>query len=445
MVAHNLFFLALAVAVYLAVLPPLEMRLGQTAARESALVEQVLRQAAPGGGEAALRGYDLRSGSADDFGLPPEAKEWLRTNPGEIWRNSEGGVHLYRAVPDSARLYRVTLPAEFHASTVQSARWGAGVVLAATYALGVLVLELFLMPRFIYQPLRLLQAADQATRAGDRTAEIVPEAYIPGDEIGTILRSRNQTVAELRRHEDGLESALAELKRKNEMLEAQDRLASLGLLSAGVAHELNTPLAVLEGSLEKLLEGTTDAGQRARLERAGRMTVRLRQISEGLLDFARRRPEKTGPVEVRSLVEEAWEMAAIDKKAAGVSVSIDVPAGLRVSGDAGRLGQVFINLLRNAVLAAPAAGGAVWVRARRVGDHVRIAVEDNGSGIPPEVLPDVFEAFVSTRLDAQGTGLGLAVAEGIVERHGGRISAANRPEGGARLEVVLPVSKEDAR
>jgi signal transduction histidine kinase len=106
--------------------------------------------------------------------------------------------------------------------------------------------------------------------------------------------------------------------------------------------------------------------------------------------------------------------------------------------------QVFVNLLRNAVNAFDSPGGKVDIRARRldrVGEAgVAIAVEDNGPGIPAEVLPNVFDAFVTTRLDARGTGLGLTIAEGIVTQHRGTISASNRKEGGACLEVWLPAA-----
>jgi signal transduction histidine kinase len=115
-----------------------------------------------------------------------------------------------------------------------------------------------------------------------------------------------------------------------------------------------------------------------------------------------------------------------------------------VSGNPDRLAQVFVNLLRNALNALEAPGGEIDVRvrpARRDGrDGFAITVEDNGPGIPEAVLPQIFDAFVSTRLDARGTGLGLTVAHGIVTQHGGTITARNRPEGGACLEVWLPAA-----
>jgi signal transduction histidine kinase len=112
-----------------------------------------------------------------------------------------------------------------------------------------------------------------------------------------------------------------------------------------------------------------------------------------------------------------------------------------VTGNADRLIQVFVNLLRNALYAIRPAGSIV-VNARRLNRNaqswVSVTVEDDGPGIPSDVLPEIFEAFVSSRLDAKGTGLGLTIAEGIVHQHAGTISASNRSQGGASIEVTLP-------
>ena len=252
------------------------------------------------------------------------------------------------------------------------------------------------------------------------------------------MRSRNETVESLRRHEDELARALRRL-------EEQDRLVSLGLLSASVAHELNTPLAVLNGSIEKLIETSPDAQTLNRLARMQRVTQRLRRISESLVDFARVRKQSMEPLAVRALIDEAWSLVAIDEKASSVELVNEVGAEDQVVGNSDRLAQVFVNLLRNALNAVETGSGKVVVRSRRAERQgeagIVVGVEDNGPGIPADVLPDIFEAFVTTRLDARGTGLGLTVAEGIVTQHGGSITASNRAEGGACLEVWLPAAK----
>jgi signal transduction histidine kinase len=311
------------------------------------------------------------------------------------------------------------------------------IVLGSIYILAVLALETTIMPLYVYRPLRLMLRADQATQHGDRDHELVDEFLIPGDEIGQIMRSRNATILELRKREDELEEALNKL-------EAQDRLVSLGLLSASVAHELNTPLSVLQGSIEKLTETSQDAPTLERLARMLRVTQRIRKISESLVDFSRVRKQHFEPVPLRHLIEDAWSLVAIDEKAAQAQFSNNVSPDHIVTGNSDRLAQVFVNLLRNALYAIRP-HGKVTVQSKRMLRNlqpwVSITVEDNGPGIPADVLPDIFDAFVSSRLDAKGTGLGLTVAEGIVHQHGGTIAASNRAEGGACLEVVLPASE----
>ena len=314
-------------------------------------------------------------------------------------------------------------------------------VLGVIYLLAVLLLESTIMPLYVYRPIRRMLAADAATRDGDRERELIPAEEILDDEIGQIMTSRNETVIALRKREDELATALRRL-------EEQDRLVSLGLLSASVAHELNTPLSVLAGSIEKLIETNRDAHTQERLARMQRVTQRLRRISESLVDFSRVRQTHMAPTTLRPLLEEAWSLVAIDEKSSHVEFRNLADPHYAVTGNSDRLLQVFVNLLRNALNAIEASGtqaGRIDVRTRREKRNnqpfIALTVEDNGAGIPAHVLPGIFDAFVTTRLDANGTGLGLTVAEGIVTQHGGTIAASNRPEGGARLEICLPAAE----
>jgi signal transduction histidine kinase len=329
----------------------------------------------------------------------------------------------------------LSAPRESYAQAAARAKLTLFLVLGSIYVLAVFVLESAVMPLYVYRPLQRMLEADAATQTGDRDRELIPPEEILGDEIGQIMRSRNETVAALRRQEDELAAALRRL-------EEQDRLVSLGLLSASVAHELNTPLAVLNGSIEKLIETAEDQATLDRLARMKRVAQRLQKISESLVDFSRVRHQHMGPLLIRPLIEEAWGLVAIDDKSATVQFVNHLAGDEAVIGNPDRLIQVFVNLLRNALNAVEPGTGKIDVRARGGARGVTIAVEDNGRGIPPDVLPEIFDAFVSTRLDARGTGLGLTVAEGIVRQHGGTIAASNRIEGGARLEVTLPAARE---
>ncbi|MGH9631383.1 MAG: sensor histidine kinase [Bryobacteraceae bacterium] len=454
-VLHNVFFLVLTCGVYFAIIPPFEKRVAAAKTIEISLITQIFSEEGPLERLPKIEAYNYLSGSAGELQVPLEAAAWLKVHPGEVWQNPSQSDFLFRQDPENGLYRRITLPNLVYDEVLERAKIALFVVLGLIYVLAVLLLERVIMPLYVYQPLNLMLDADSATLRDERRNELIPEPFIPGDEIGQIMRSRNQTVTKLREHEDSLGQALerleetaADLKQKNEMLEtakrnleAQDRLASLGLLSTSVAHELNTPLAVLHGSIEKLLETVRDQPAQERLARMLRVTQRLQKISEGLVDFARVRSGEMEPVVLRPLMEEAWSLVAIDEKAAAAQFINETDSSHTVTGNADRLIQVFVNLLRNSLNAVDAGDGRVCVRSRRflrdAEPWIAIAVEDNGPGIPADVLPEIFEAFVSSRLDARGTGLGLTVAEGIVQQHGGTILASNRPGGGARLEVTL--------
>lgn len=438
MVLHNLFFLVLTFAAYFSLIPLFQQQVADARKRELEWVRQVFSSGVPVSQLKGLETYEFRSGTAEDLQIPRNVQLWLSSNPGEIWWEAKN-PYTFRKDPDSGSYYRLKTDFDNYDNLVERARLTLFIVLGVIYVLAVILLEMLIMPSYVYGPIRLFLEADLAIQHNDRDREMIPDDRILGDEIGQIMRSRNATVAELRRHEDNLAAAL-------QRLEEQDRLASLGLLSASVAHELNTPLSVLQGSIEKLREITQDAHTLDRLARMDRVTQRLRKISEGLLDFARRRKQKMEPVVVRPLVDESWGLVAIDERAADVEFRNEVGADHQIKGNADRLVQVFVNLLRNALDAVKSDRGRskaeirAGSRAFTWNDQpwISITIEDNGPGIPADVLPDIFEAFVTTRLDARGTGLGLAVSEGIVSQHGGTIAAFNRPQGGATLEVRFP-------
>ena len=425
-VLHNLFFLVLSVSVYFAVIPPFQRRVAYAKTIEISLITEIFSADRPLLRLPKIATYDYREGTARQIEAPDDVEAWLEAHPGEVWQNSPQSDFLFRKDPKTGLYRRITLPNLVYDEVVERAKITLLIVLGALYVLAVALLEFVIMPRYVYGPIQLMLSADEATRRGDHEHELIDERYISGDEIGQIMQSRNQTVIQLRQALDHLE--------------AQDRLASLGLLSASVAHEMNTPLAVLHGSVEKMLETVPEAHAQDRLQRMLRVTKRLRTISEGLVDFARVRKQTTERVSLRAIVEEAWNLVAIDEKASQVHFESHI-SDEAVMGNADRLVQVFVNLFRNA-LNAIEGGGHIWTRARQYGRDgkpwVCVSVDDDGPGIQPDVLPDIFDAFVSSRLDAKGTGLGLTVAQGIVQQHGGTIHASNRQGRGARLEVVLP-------
>ncbi|MEM1423653.1 MAG: HAMP domain-containing sensor histidine kinase, partial [Planctomycetota bacterium] len=310
----------------------------------------------------------------------------------------------------------------------------------------------------VYTPIERMRAADDAVQRGDRDDELIPDDEIRSDEMGEIMRSRNASIVKLRDQEtrlgealDEIERVATELNRKNHMLETakrniadQDRLASLGMMSAGIAHELNTPLSVLKGCTEEL-RASNAPPEAKRVELMLRVLSRLERLSDSLTDFARARPPATDTVELGPLLDEAWTLVSLDRNARNALVRNEIPPGTAVTGDGDRLVQVFVNLLRNAVDASEDVSALVvditaQTQRRDEARWVSITIADNGPGIEPAMLPRLFEPFATTRLDARGSGLGLAVAEGIVKEHDGVILARNRvsPLSGAEFEVVLP-------
>jgi signal transduction histidine kinase len=444
-VLHNLFFLVLTSSVYFTVFPLLEQRVAGARAREISLITQAFLADASLPQLPGLEIYSYVEGGHEALNLSPEIRKWLDDHPGRIYGDASRDEYLYRKNPATGVYRKIRLPYEYYRQALQLVRVAVFIVLGIIYVLAVLLLELIVMPLYVYRPLRAMLVADQAAQRGDRANEVIDDFYIPGDEIGSIMRSRNDTVQQLRRRENELEKALDRLENAKRSLVDQDRLASLGMLSAGVAHELNTPLAVLEGSIEKLIETVNQPNAQQRLIRMQRVARRLRSISEGLLDFARVKKPRMEQVRIRPLVAEAWNLLALDEKAGTTNFVNDVPADCIVVGNPDRLIQVLVNVLRNSLQAVPA-DGEVRVKAIAFnggnGRWWSIAVEDNGPGIPAEVLPQIFEAFITTRLDSQGTGLGLTVSEGIIEQHGGTIAASNKAGGGARIEIRLPESGE---
>lgn len=459
-VLHNLFFLVLTCAAYFSLIPLIEEQITTARERETTLIQEMFVERGSVPTLPRMEIHEHLEGTAEELEIAADLKEWLDRHPGEVRQEPGTPDHLYRKGPAADSYARLTISSEFYENAIYRTKIVLLSVLATLYVLAVLVLETVIMPRYVYRPIRVTLEADSAVLENERAREIIDQTEILGDEIGDIMRSRNATVMNLREKEASLERTLArleelaaDLRKKNRMLEeaktrmaAQDRLASIGLLSASVAHELNTPLSVLGGSIEKMLETVDDPAARRRLARMQRGAARLRQISTGLLNFSRPSDEAMAAVELAPVIAESWNLVAIDERASRVTFESDADSRHVVKGSRDRLIQLFVNLLKNALYAIDGSGSIV-VRVRQdVPDNrsdIAIMVEDDGVGIPEEVLPSIFDAFVTSRLDARGTGLGLTVAEGIVHQHGGRIRAANRPEGGAVIEVRLPVMPAD--
>ena len=250
---------------------------------------------------------------------------------------------------------------------------------------------------------------------------------------------------------------LKELDLRQKSLMRSERLASLGTMLSGVAHELNNPLSNISTSCQILQEevGESDAAtQRMYLEQIDQQTERARNIVRSLLDFSRERAFCKEAVLLRPLVAQTVGFVRGEVSAKSV-VKISIPEDLSVPADAQRLQQVFVNLIRNAMeglgpqgridisaqivqASEPPAGTALGEGCEAKGEMVEIHVADNGPGIAPDILPRIFDPFFTTRDVGHGMGLGLFVVYEIVDEHGGCIAVQSTPGQGATFCIRLP-------
>jgi signal transduction histidine kinase len=233
-----------------------------------------------------------------------------------------------------------------------------------------------------------------------------------------------------------------ELGGLHQKLGRSEKLAAIGTLAAGVAHEINNPVGVIKNRVQILRYRIADGDDKDSLQREldviDKHSQRIGNITQGLLTFAKETPFELRPTAVNALVREAADLVRVPFKSAelGLVLALDA-AEPRVLGSGNHLLQVLINMLLNAKDASPPRAEVKITTARDDG-VVRVEILDQGTGIAPENLPKIFDPFFTTKDVDKGTGLGLAISHGIVERHGGRIEVTSEPGKGARFAVVLP-------
>jgi two-component system NtrC family sensor kinase len=229
----------------------------------------------------------------------------------------------------------------------------------------------------------------------------------------------------------------AELERR---LVQADKLSSIGLLAAGVAHEVNTPLAVISTYAQMLAKQVAEDEQKSKLlEKIAKQTFRASEIVNSLLNFSRTSTTEFGEVNVNRVIQETLSLLEHQMQKAGLEVLTDFDSDApTIAGNPGKLQQVFLNLFINA-RDAMRPGGMLKVRTWHEDEGgVQIDVIDTGHGIDPEYIHRIYDPFFTTKGSHKGTGLGLSVTYGIIQEHGGAIKVFNQPGGGARFHLEFP-------
>jgi PAS domain S-box-containing protein len=222
-----------------------------------------------------------------------------------------------------------------------------------------------------------------------------------------------------------------------------DKLSSIGLLAAGVAHEVNTPLAVISTYAQMLAKQVSGDEQKSKLlEKIAKQTFRASEIVNSLLNFSRTSSTDFADADMNRVIRETLSLIDHQMQKAGVEVITSLEDGLpSVKANPGKLQQVFLNLVLNA-RDAMSSGGVLAIKSWCDDGLVRIDVADNGGGIPPENLGRIFDPFFTTKAPKKGTGLGLSVVYGIVREHGGTIEVESQVGQGTRFHLEFPVSSK---
>jgi signal transduction histidine kinase len=344
--------------------------------------------------------------------LPPAQTAELRSSGANANRVLEAMIRRQRAAADGV---------------LGVAETGALVLLACLLVLFAVIT--FSFARALVTPIARFKGYTGRIAGGDFT--FIRPARRYRDEFTDLAVAVNQMLAELR-------------TQQNRVVKGA-KLAAVGTLTSGIAHELNNPLNNISITTEALMEGLTSMSQEDKwrhLQDIYFETERAGEIVKSLLDFTRKEKPETVALDLAEVVQSTLRLAQNEMAINDVSLTVAIPPNLpRVRGAANQLRQVFLNLLLNAIQAMPE-GGKLWVSAStHEADRVCVEIRDSGIGIPPEVLPHIFDPFFTTKEPGKGTGLGLSVSLGIIRAFGGDIHVTSEPGKGATSHVCLPTAE----
>jgi PAS domain S-box-containing protein len=258
--------------------------------------------------------------------------------------------------------------------------------------------------------------------------------------ITPLVSKSNERIGRLLLFDD-----VTQRERMEEQMSQTEKLTSLGLLAAGVAHEVNTPLAVISNYIQMLAKQMPEGDPRQSIiEKIVKQTFRASEIVNNLLNFSRTGAAEAVDVDVNRVVEETLSLVAHPLKAAQIQIVKELGAPLpAVRGSANKLQQVFLNLFLNARDAMPG-GGMLEIRTAARNGSVEIEIADTGAGIPREHIHRIFDPFFTTKANGRGTGLGLSVSYGIIKEHAGKIDVRSTPGKGTSFHVEFPAARKAA-
>jgi signal transduction histidine kinase/CheY-like chemotaxis protein len=301
----------------------------------------------------------------------------------------------------------------------------------------------WLCVRRLTRMLRQLRTMAETVGRGDFSRRIT---HYSNDECGDLAEAFNWMTGDLQRSRLVLEKAAESLADTRERLVQTEKLSTVGQFVAGVAHELNNPLAVVIGFSELLLGKKPEEKFRSQLEIIGKSAQRCHRIVANLLSFSRvHRPERKA-IRLNGTVDEVVELMAYNLRTSNIEVIKDLqPVLPPIVADQHQLQQVFVNIMGNARQAVEGfrPDGRIIVRTRASSGVVRVEIEDNGPGISPENKRRIFEPFFTTKPVGKGTGLGLSLVCDIIREHSGTISLASELGHGATFIIELPICADE--
>lgn len=310
--------------------------------------------------------------------------------------------------------------------------WRKYLIFSVISALVPNLVLVLLIVRTISRPLQKITLAAVQVTEGRYGTEV--NLNKSNDELGLLAESFNEMSRKMA-------SDIEQLQKLNEQLIRTEKLAAMGTLSAGVAHEVNNPLAAISSLIQMMqAKQTLDERTQENLKLISSQIQRITQVTRDMMDFARARPAAKTAININDIIETSLRLASFDKSFQKLTLEKNLSNDeLKTLADADQLQQVFLNLFLNARDAMPG-GGRLYIETLRNNKDIKIVIKDSGSGIDESNIKKIFDPFFTTKPAGKGTGLGLAVCYGIITAHGGKIEVAKNQTSGTSFLITLPVS-----